>query len=99
MATCDRRELLLLMSDIPVCLACLMSNLSHLFQTSLRSVVVVVLRWIEAAGLIEPAHERQACALTRAERAAFVLKRLLALRTAQEAPLTGAPLLPGGCGF
>jgi hypothetical protein len=76
-----------------------MSNLSHLFQTSLRSVVVVVLRWIEAAGLIEPAHERQVRALTSAERAAFVLARWLALRAAQEAPLTGAPLLPGGCGF
>ena len=61
--------------------------------------VVVVFWWIEATGLIEPAHKRQARQLAIAERTAFVLTRLLALLAAQAVLLTGAPFVPGGRGF
>jgi hypothetical protein len=59
-----------------------------------------LLRWIEAASLIEPTRERQARELTIAKRAAFFLAPWLTLRAAQEALLTGAPVIPGGrsCG-
>jgi hypothetical protein len=60
---------------------------------------VAVLCWIEGTSLIEPAHKRQACQLTCAERHAFLLARLLLVLAARDAPLTSAPVTPGGRGI